>query len=81
MQRIADISSAPSDYEYREVVNGMYWTRPKSRPGWRIIPLVDPLRTILETHVSRSTSNSRRSLRGPERWDEWMNVLFESTQQ
>lgn len=57
LQRITDISSAPSDYEYREIANGMYWTRPKSRAGWRIIPLVDPLRTILETHLGRSEAN------------------------
>lgn len=61
---ITDISSAPSDYEYREIANGMYWTRPKSRAGWRIIPLVDPLRTILETHTSKTagknTSNDAR---------------------
>ena len=57
LQRITDISSAPSDYEYRELVNGIYWTRPKSRAGWRIIPLVDPLRTILETHLSHTNPN------------------------
>jgi integrase len=38
---------APADYEVRQVQGGLYLTRPKSHAGWRIIPLVDPLRTIL----------------------------------
>lgn len=40
----------PNDYEYRQVYGGLYLTRPKSRAGWRIIPLVEPLKTILDTH-------------------------------
>jgi integrase len=40
----------PNDYEYRQVYGGLYLTRPKSRAGWRIIPLVEPLRTILARH-------------------------------
>lgn len=42
----------PADYEYRHIVDGLYWTRPKSKKGWRIIPLVDPLRSILERHTA-----------------------------
>lgn len=47
----------PADYEYRRIVDGLYWTRPKSRKGWRIIPLVDPLRSILEQHMSQTPAN------------------------
>lgn len=57
MQRIADISTAPEDYEYRQVVSTLYWTRPKSAAGWRIVPLVDPLKTILETHLAKTPVN------------------------
>lgn len=57
LQRITDVSRAPRDYEYREIVNGLYWTRPKSSAGWRIIPLVDPLKTILERHLERAEPN------------------------
>ena len=48
---------ARADYEYRQIKGGLFWTRPKSRKGWRIIPLVDPLRPILERHVSAMESN------------------------
>lgn len=38
----------PKDYEYRHIHGGLYWTRPKSSAGWRVIPLVDPLKSWLE---------------------------------
>jgi integrase len=47
----------PDDYEYRNIDGGLYWTRPKSSKGWRIIPLVDPLRSILETHLATTPPN------------------------
>lgn len=40
------------DYEYRQIKGGLYFTRPKSKAGWRIIPLVDPLKSILEAHIA-----------------------------
>jgi integrase len=42
---------APVDYEYQQVSGGLYLTRPKSSAGWRVIPLVDPLRAILTRHM------------------------------
>ena len=42
----------PADFEYRHLEGGLYLTRPKSRAGWRIIPLVDPLRSILDLHIA-----------------------------
>jgi len=57
LQRVTNLSTVPVDYEYREIANGLCWTRPKSQAGWRIIPLVNPLKTILETHMSRAGSN------------------------
>lgn len=47
----------PADYEYRHIKGGLYWTRPKSKAGWRIIPLVDPLKSILERHIERMEPN------------------------
>ena len=44
-------------YEYRQIKGGLFWTRPKSRKGWRIIPLVEPLRPILERHIETMTPN------------------------
>jgi integrase len=50
-QRITDITRAPDDFEYRQIKGTLYLTRPKSQSGWRIIPLVDPLKSILELHM------------------------------
>lgn len=50
MQRITDITKAPDDFEYRQVKSTLYLTRPKSSSGWRVIPLVEPLKSILELH-------------------------------
>ncbi|GLU88887.1 site-specific integrase [Agromyces sp. NBRC 114283] len=57
LQRIRDVANAPADFEYREIGNGLYWTRPKSLAGWRMIPLVDPLAYILNEHRKRSSPN------------------------
>lgn len=48
---------APPNFEYRHIRGGLYWTRPKSRAGWRIIPLVEPLRTYLIEHQEREPQN------------------------
>lgn len=47
----------PADYEYRHVVDGLYLTRPKSSKSWRIIPLVDPLKLILEKYIPAAPPN------------------------
>jgi len=47
----------PANYEYRHLVGGLYLTRPKSNKGWRIIPLVDPLKSILERRRVLSPPN------------------------
>ena len=48
------MTDVPEDYEYRHVRGGLYLTRPKSPDGWRIVPLVDPLKSILERHMARN---------------------------
>lgn len=48
--RITDIKTASADYEYRHLQGTMYLTRPKSRSGTRVIPLVEPLKSILALH-------------------------------
>lgn len=53
LQRITDISKAPADWEYRHLRSTLYLTRPKSSAGWRIIPLVEPLRAILKAQIGR----------------------------
>ena len=53
---------APADYETRRLpmresdgpaASARYFlARPKSKAGWRIVPLVEPLRSILERHLA-----------------------------
>lgn len=47
----------PADYEYRHVAGGLYLTRPKASKSWRVVPLIDPLRTILERHIETTPAN------------------------
>lgn len=47
----------PDGYEHRQLHGGLHLTRPKSRAGWRTIPLVDPLRSILETWRETAPEN------------------------
>ena len=51
LQRITDISKAPSNWEHRHVDGTLYLARPKSNKGWRVVPLVEPLRSILAYHL------------------------------
>lgn len=41
----------PADYEYQHLDGGLFLTRPKSRAGWRLVPLVEPLKSILRKHL------------------------------
>ena len=80
LQRITDISKAPADWEYRHLRSTLYLTRPKSSAGWRIIPLVEPLKSILKAHVSAQRSGLIFT-RNEQPWDpdgaseEWKNAL------
>lgn len=51
LQRLQTMDTAPADYEYRHLQGTLYLTRPKSSSGWRIIPLVEPLKSILKLHM------------------------------
>ena len=44
----------PNDYEYRMLTDTIYLSRPKSKAGWRLIPLVEPLKSIIEMHLQRN---------------------------
>ena len=65
LQRIADVDRAPRDYEYREIGGGYYWARPKSPKSWRIIPLVDPLKSILEAWIEQTRPDGLLFERAP----------------
>ncbi|MEZ2388883.1 tyrosine-type recombinase/integrase [bacterium RCC_150] len=51
LQRIDNIEDAPPSHVYRNVGRNLYLKRPKSKAGTRVIPLVDPLRSILAVHM------------------------------
>ena len=55
LQSLSDISKAPNNWEYRPLGGKLYLTRPKSKAGWRVIPLVEPLRSILKLHMGTQT--------------------------
>lgn len=55
LQRITDISTASADYEHRHLQGTLYLTRPKSRSGARLVPLVEPLKSILALHMQGQT--------------------------
>lgn len=53
VQRIAqrDLEAASEDYQVRPIGGDLYLARPKSSAGWRIIPSVEPLRSVLALHM------------------------------
>lgn len=55
LQRITNITGARKDYEYRHVHATLYLTRPKSKKGWRIIPLVEPLASLMKMVIGDRT--------------------------
>lgn len=82
LQRIPDISTAPADYEYRQAAGTLYLTRPKSSSGWRVLPLVEPLRSILALHM-QTAGDGLVFTRNGAPWDpdsatkEWAKLLKE----
>jgi integrase len=50
LQRITDGQKLPDGFEYQHLTDGLYLTRPKTRAGWRVVPLVDPLASILSRY-------------------------------
>jgi len=58
LQRITNIKDVPDDFEYRQVKSTLYLTRPKSSSGWRIIPLVEPLKSILDLHLQQPADDN-----------------------
>lgn len=43
---------APADWENRHLTGGLWLSRPKSKSGIRVIPMVDPYRTVILNHLS-----------------------------
>lgn len=49
---------APPDFEYRHLYGGFFLTRPKSKAGWRTVPLINPLRDMMEHHLATMEPNT-----------------------
>ena len=47
----------PPGFEHRPLDGGLALTRPKSRSGTRVVPLVEPLATILARHLAAAPPN------------------------
>lgn len=41
----------PADQEAKRIHGGLWMTRPKSKAGWREVPICDPLAVILRAHL------------------------------
>lgn len=44
--------NVPADHESRNLVGGLWLSRPKSKKGRRVIPLVEPLASIITNHIA-----------------------------
>lgn len=83
LQRLTSDATIPPDFERRHLKGGLWLTRPKSRAGWRVIPLVDPLRSVLERHMTTTPYNEWGLLFARDGWPydpdqvskEWRAVL------
>ncbi len=47
----------PAGFEHRPLDGGLVLTRPKTKAGHRVIPLVEPLRAILARHLDAAPAN------------------------
>jgi len=45
-----------ANWEHTRLEGGLYLSRPKSESGWRIIPLVEPLKSVLELQMQANES-------------------------
>jgi integrase len=81
--RLTDISTAPADYEYRHLQGTLYLTRPKTKSGARVVPLVEPLASILALHM-QGMEEGLVFTRDGAPWDpdratkEWAKLLAEA---
>lgn len=57
LSHVDGVPIAAADFEYRYLTASMFLTRPKSRAGWRVVPLVEPLKSVLELHMESEPEN------------------------
>ncbi len=54
LQRIRDMDNAPADYSTKHLEKNFYLADTKTAAGNRVLPLVDPLKTMLELHSAKA---------------------------
>ncbi|UAJ79996.1 tyrosine-type recombinase/integrase [Leifsonia sp. ZF2019] len=47
----------PANHEAENLVGGLWLARPKTRSGWRVIPLVEPLQSQILNHIERTRAD------------------------
>lgn len=47
----------PAGFEARQLHGGLHLVRPKTRAGWRVVPLVEPFASILQRHQAARPSD------------------------
>ncbi|MFJ5105498.1 MULTISPECIES: tyrosine-type recombinase/integrase [unclassified Glutamicibacter] len=47
------VKAAKEDYQIRKVRGNIWLARPKSKSGWRVLPLVEPLKSVLARHLEQ----------------------------
>lgn len=57
LQQIPSGTIFRPDFEYRRLTGTYYLTRPKTSTSWRIIPLVEPLQSLLREHREHAAPN------------------------
>ncbi|HSV37501.1 MAG TPA: tyrosine-type recombinase/integrase, partial [Nocardioidaceae bacterium] len=58
-KRFLDI---PGDQEVHQLDGGLYLTRPKSRAGFRVVPMVGPLQWVMEKYLETCTPDPKHGL-------------------
>jgi integrase len=48
--------NAPADYELRHITGGLWLTRPKSKAGYRVIPMADILAAAMQRQLERDAA-------------------------
>lgn len=86
LQHHTSLKVVPADWEYSKVdgQDKLYLCRPKSKTSWRMPPLVEPLKTILERHIGDRTEGFLFTRENGAPWDpldattEWTRVLADA---
>lgn len=76
----------PANFEHRKAHGGLHLVRPKTKKGYRVVPLVDPLLSVLDRHhqrQSRPTSglvftDGDRPIDPDEDYQTWLELLREA---